>query len=169
MREAHGALRPVCAACGFTHFRDPKVAVIALVAAGNRVLLVRRGVEPERGKWALPGGFMDAGEMPEEALARELAEETGLKVRIARFLGVFPMAPLARSGGGIVLAYQASIDGDESPHPLCVHDDAVEAGWFSPDDLPAALAFDSTFALLRLASRRVTRHVDALLGKRKTV
>ncbi len=148
LREAHGALRPVCPACGFIHFRDPKVAVIALVAASDRVLLIRRGVEPERGKWALPGGFMDAGEMPEEALVRELVEETGLNVHIDRFLGVFPMAPLARSGGGIVLAYLASLD-DELARMLCVQDDALEAGWFAPDDLPAPLAFDSTFALLR--------------------
>jgi len=149
LQEAHGALRPVCSACGFTHFHDPKVAVIALVASGERVLLIRRGVDPERGKWALPGGFMDAGEMPEEALARELAEEVGLDVRIERFLGIFRMAPLARSSGGIVIAYQASIDAEQPSCAARGQDDALEARWFTPDDLPIGLAFDSTVELLR--------------------
>ncbi len=147
-RSAHGCVRPVCPECGFTQFRDPKVAVIALALAGERVLLVRRGVEPEQGKWALPGGYMDAGEMPETALARELLEEVGLPVRVERLLGIYPMAPPARSFGGIVLAYAVTPAGDGLP-ALYVEDDVTEAGWFPAHELPACIAFDSTRTLLR--------------------
>ena len=148
-REAHGSIRPVCPKCGFTHFRDPKVAVIGLAVAAEHVLLIRRGVDPERGKWALPGGFMDAGERPEGALERELAEEVGLTVSVGRLLGIFPMAALARSFGGIVIAYHVIPSGGGLP-ALQVRDDATDAGWFLPDKVPACLAFDSTHTLLRM-------------------
>ena len=69
------AVRPVCKTCGFVQFHDPKVAVIALILHEGRVLLVQRAVDPAKGKWSLPGGYMDAGEMPLEALQRELNEE----------------------------------------------------------------------------------------------
>ena len=78
--------RPTCPACGFVHFRDPKVAVIGLVTWRNRVLLIRRGVDPMKGMWSLPGGYMDAGEMPANALVRELVEEVGLHVTVDRLV-----------------------------------------------------------------------------------
>ena len=56
--------RPCCAKCGFIHFRDPKVAVVAFVTFDDKLLLICRAVDPGRGMWALPGGFMDAGVRP---------------------------------------------------------------------------------------------------------
>ena len=146
-RLAFQQMRPVCPACGFVHFRDPKVAVIGFVTWGNRVLLIRRDVDPMKGKWALPGGYMDAGEMPEEALARELREEVGLDVAIGDLLAIFPMAGPGVFNSGIVLAYAASMHSDEPPLLVC-DDDACEAAWFLADEIPEDLAFDSTHALL---------------------
>ncbi len=139
--------RATCPACGFVQFRDPKVAVIGLVTWHERVLLIRRGVDPARGKWALPGGYMDAGEMPEDALARELAEEVGLQVSIRNLLRIFPMAGPDHVARGIVLAYQA-IPVTATLPALCCEDDASEAGWFTVQQLPADLAFESTHTLL---------------------
>jgi ADP-ribose pyrophosphatase YjhB (NUDIX family) len=145
-------MRSVCPACGFVHFHDPKVAVIGMVTWGRRVLLIRRGVDPMKGRWALPGGYMDAGEMPAEALIRELHEEVGLEVEVSALLDIFPMAGPGVFNSGIVIAYRAEIDRDEIDRdeapPLACDDDACEAAWFSADELPAELAFESTQTLL---------------------
>ncbi len=147
MRERFQRVRPTCPACGYVQFRDPKVAVIALVTWQGHVLLIRRGVEPMAGRWALPGGYMDAGEMPESALVRELEEEVGLTVHVERLLAIYPMVGRGPTSSGIVLAYLATLDGSEPP-VLCCADDALEAAWLRGDQLPEDLAFESTISLL---------------------
>lgn len=146
-RVAFHQMRPVCPVCGFVHFRDPKVAVIGLVTWEDRVLLIRRGVDPMKGKWALPGGYMDAGEMPAEALRRELREEVGLEIETGALVDIFPMAGPGVLNSGIVIAYQATIRRDEPP-PLLCDDDVCEAAWFLAGGLPKELAFESTYTLL---------------------
>ncbi|MEZ4634204.1 MAG: NUDIX domain-containing protein [Caldilineaceae bacterium] len=84
-------IRPCCPSCGFVQFPDPKVAVIALVIHQDRILLVQRGVDPAKGRWALPGGYMDAGEMPASALQREISEEVGLAIDMRDLLKIYPM------------------------------------------------------------------------------
>ena len=148
-RTAFGHVRRVCSACGFVHFLDPKVAVIGLVHHGGRVLLAKRAVEPAKGKWALPGGFMDAGEMPETALVRELMEEVGMAIRVDRLLDIFPMTGHGPVSRGIVLAYLVSPIQDPPP-VLQAQDDIDDVGWFNPTDLPGELAFESTRTLLHL-------------------
>ena len=141
------ALRPVCSACGFVQFDDPKVAVIALILHGGRVLLVQRAVDPAKGKWSLPGGYMDAGEMPHEALQRELDEEIGLPVHIGVLLDIFPMLNEQGARIGIVLAFQA-VPAGSAEIPF-VADDVQAAAWYGPEKIPANLAFESTRSLLR--------------------
>ncbi len=150
-RVLYGRLRRVCPQCGFVRFRDPKVAVIGLITSGPYVLLVQRGVDPEKGKWALPGGYMDAGEMPEAALRRELLEEIGFHVRELRLLDIFPIAANTGPPAGIVLAYAASPAGENRPQPTSA-DDVVDARWFTAENLPLDLAFASTRTLLALWS-----------------
>src|SRR5690606_5091656 len=74
--------RRVCPDCHYIHFTDPKVGVGVVVVIDGRLLLVRRAMNPERGKWSLPAGFVDAGEDPRSTAAREALEETGLVVEI---------------------------------------------------------------------------------------
>jgi ADP-ribose pyrophosphatase YjhB (NUDIX family) len=145
--EVFSQIRPACRQCGFVQFRDPKVAVIAFVTHKDKVLLVRRAVEPSKGKWALPGGYMDAGEMPEEALSRELDEEVGLGVNITRLLEIFPMESPGQPNNGIVLAYEAEPETDDLI-TLQSKDDVSAAGWFGQDELPVEVAFESTETLL---------------------
>ncbi len=140
------AVRPVCSACGFVQFHDPKVAVIALVEHCSRVLLIQRAVDPAKGKWSLPGGYMDAGEMPQGALMRELQEEVGLSVKIGELIEIFPMVNYDEERIGIVLAFEGEPSG--SPDIPFVADDAQDAGWFLPDEIPSELAFESTETLL---------------------
>ncbi len=154
-RPFEGKVRRTCPACRFIYFPDPKVAVVALVEESGRVLLIRRGVEPARGLWALPGGYMDAGEMPVAALRREVREETGLEVTVGALLEIFPMVNRGGASLGIVLAFDAHPQGDLAA--LAGDDDVDEAAWFSPHDLPAELAFDSTKQLLARWQARVTQ------------
>ena len=149
--------RSCCSKCGFVHFRDPKVAVIAFVTFADKLLLVCRAVEPAKGKWALPGGYMDAGEMPEDALRRELEEEVGLSIRINRLLDIFAMdeapsngdeaKPAVRPARGIVLVYQGEPESD-GLITLQSMDDVSAAGWFGADELPDEIAFASTERLV---------------------
>jgi 8-oxo-dGTP diphosphatase len=131
---------PVCTACGRTHYRDPKVGVgVVVLDPDRRLLLVRRGVGPGKGLWALPAGFVDADEDPRAAAAREALEETGLVVEVGAVVDVYPGVPGARGGASFFVAFEAEVVGGV----LQAADDALDARFFGPDDLPE-LAFPST-------------------------
>ena len=145
-REAYGRIRRVCPSCGLVFFRDLKVAVGALVRQDNQVLLVRRAVHPEKGKWALPAGYMEYDEEPRSAAQREIREETGLDVTIGPVLDVFPLHnPYVR---GVIIVYDARPMGSP-PDRLTADDDVDIARWFQVEEIPwDALAFESTRAIL---------------------
>jgi len=70
-----------CSNCGFTYFFNPTIGTAGFILGpGNTVLLIKRGKDPGKGKLAPPGGFADYGETAEEALSREVEEETGLRI-----------------------------------------------------------------------------------------
>ena len=87
--ERFGAKRPVCTKCDYTHFFDPKVAAAMWLTQDNKLLLVRRAIEPAKGLWTIPGGFVDAWETPAETASRECNEETGLRVIETKILDLF--------------------------------------------------------------------------------
>jgi 8-oxo-dGTP diphosphatase len=137
-----GRTRPICPACGYVHFCDPKVAVIALVEQDGRVLLTRRAVHPAKGRWTLPGGFVDCDEDPRDAAARECREETGLQVEIEGLIDVaYGKAHI--DGADIVIIYRGRLIGGT---PVA-RDDADAVAFFGPSELPP-LAFASTEAIL---------------------
>ena len=130
-REAYGRIRPVCPACGYVHFRSPKLGVSILVERGDRILLVRRAIEPGLGQWSLPSGFMEWDEAPEVAAVRECAEETGLVVDDLKLVTVDHYADDYR-GPGLNLTYRARVAGGA----LEPADDAAAVRFFAPDGLP---------------------------------
>ncbi len=135
----------MCQACGFIYFRDPKVAAVVFVTHKGQMLLVRRAVIPELGKWALPAGFIDYGEDPREAAVREVREETGLDVRITELIDV-----LGGDNSGsatIVILFRAEVTGGA----LAPEDDVSEVAFFSPEELPLdeIASFQSTHLLIR--------------------
>jgi ADP-ribose pyrophosphatase YjhB (NUDIX family) len=77
--------RLTCSRCGFIHYENPKVLVWCLAHWGEKMLMCRRAIEPARGLWNPPAGFVEAGETLEEAMARELEEETGIDLPLSRF------------------------------------------------------------------------------------
>jgi 8-oxo-dGTP diphosphatase len=127
-----------CDACGRILYRDPKVAVGVVVHdTDGRLLLVRRGISPAEGSWALPAGFVSADEDPREAARREALEETGLEVTVGKVIDCYRGE--AGSDVTFFLAFAAQIVGGE----LRAGDDATDVGFFAGDDLPE-IAFAST-------------------------
>lgn len=146
-RPFEGRLRPTCSACGYIHFADPKVAATLLVERAGKLLFVRRAIDPGRGKWCFPGGYVDFGEDPTAAAARECREEAGLEVRDIALLDV------SFDGRVIVITYRAHAPGSAEPAPS---DDADAAAWFGPDELPP-LAFASMRRPIELWSEGSTQ------------
>ena len=150
-RPVGDKLRRVCPSCGFIHFTDPKVGVGVFVVHEGKILLVRRTMHPEIGKWSIPAGFLDAGENPEETAVREAFEETNLEVAIESLLGVFHNPP-AQGGASIFIMYQARLLGGT----LQAGDDADAAAFFAPDNLPE-IAFASTLAAIEQLKAKITQ------------
>jgi 8-oxo-dGTP diphosphatase len=131
VRFAFDRERATCSVCGYVHFRDPKLGVSVLVERDGRVLLVRRAVEPGKGLWCLPSGFVDWDEAPEATAARECLEETGLCVDQLELLQADHYTEDYR-GPGINLVYLGKI----AAGSLQPGDDATAARFFAPDELP---------------------------------
>ena len=145
-RLIYSEIRRTCSVCNHIHFYDPKVAAVTFIHNGETILLVRRAMDPEKGKWALPGGYVDANEDPRQAAIREVEEETGLHVTITRLLDI-NFTPPANGEQGIrpiVIIFEACIVGG-SIHP---QDDVDRVEWFTIDNLPE-LAFKSTFQTIQ--------------------
>jgi 8-oxo-dGTP diphosphatase len=140
--ERFGRLRPVCPACDWVYFADPKVAAAALIVRDGEVLLVRRANDPQRGLWTLPAGFIDAGEDPAQAVVRECLEETGLQVRVVGLWDVLFGQEHPR-GAHILIVYRVEIESGV----LQSGDDVDQAGFFSLQNLPP-LAFSTTQTIL---------------------
>lgn len=116
----------------------PALTVDAVLLKGDGVLLIRRGQPPHKGAWAIPGGFVDVGETVEDAVRRELVEETGLKGDIVDLLGVYSDPERDPRGHTVSVTFVLKVAGIVQVGDL---DDADEAKWFPLDALPP-LAFD---------------------------
>jgi ADP-ribose pyrophosphatase YjhB (NUDIX family) len=115
--------------------RGPVPTVDIIIEIRDKIVLIRRKHPPPG--WAIPGGFIDAGERAEEAAAREALEETGLPVTLTALLGVYSDPARDTRRHTISTVYVATAEGTPSGG-----DDASEAGLFGETDLPAPLAFD---------------------------
>ena len=133
----------VCEQCGYVDFPGPKLVAGCLVIEERRVLLLRRGIMPQLGKWTFPGGYVDLGETPEQAALRETFEEVGMRVALGPMLGLFsdPAHPIAA-----VVVFMAT-PGDERP---AISEEATEVRYFARGEIPwDELAFQTTTSALR--------------------
>jgi 8-oxo-dGTP diphosphatase len=124
-----------CGACGFVAYANSDPTACALVLdEDGRLLLARRACEPDKGKWDLPGGFLDEGEHPLDALRRELREEAGLEIEPLDFVGVWTdrYGDGAEAPATLNLYWTARVVSGE-PSPA---DDVAELAWFHPGELP---------------------------------
>jgi 8-oxo-dGTP diphosphatase len=137
-KEWEGQSRLYCETCTRAIYENPVPAsCLVVVDSRDRLALVRRSVEPKKGYWCLPGGFMELGEAPEEAALRELEEETGLAGKIDRLLGIMS-TPNAQYHTVLMVAYLVL----DYKGTLVPGDDASDAAWYSHRDLPE-IAFTS--------------------------
>ncbi|MGH7320514.1 MAG: NUDIX domain-containing protein [Candidatus Rokuibacteriota bacterium] len=139
-----GRAHPVCVGCGFVFYLQPKVVAGTILVSDGRVLLTRRAIEPARGLWTFPGGYVDWGEGVEDAARREALEEVQLAVRLEGLLGLYsyPGAPV------VVAVFLAKVPRDGQPVPSPA--EVSEVAYFGPQEIPwDALAFPSTRDALR--------------------
>ena len=149
-KEIDGRQRTVCLNCGRIYYRNPIPSVVGISIINEEILLVKRGVEPDIGSWCLPGGFIEMGEGTEDAVIRELFEETGVKVEpldvitIDTTIGGF-------YGDVVVIAYEIELASKE----FAAGDDAIDVRYFPYANLPRLtfqshkLIVDRAFAKLK--------------------
>ncbi len=123
--------RNVCGDCGFVAYENPKVIVGSVVVADGKILMCRRAIEPRRGYWTLPAGYMELGETVEEGAAREAMEEAGADIAIDGVLGVFSIARI----GQVQVIFRARFGGDGEAR-FAAGPESLEVALFDWDDIP---------------------------------
>jgi 8-oxo-dGTP diphosphatase len=120
----------------------------AVVRDDGRLLLVRRGTEPQKGRWSVPGGRVEPGETAVEAVVREVAEETGLRV-----VPTGPAGTVERPGpGGVVYViedFHARLAPGVDPQDVRAGDDAAGAAWFTAEEVEHLDCVDGLLDTLR--------------------
>jgi 8-oxo-dGTP diphosphatase len=146
----------------------PVPGVGALIIDGNRILLAERGREPLKGYWSLPGGAVETGELLEDALRREVREETGLEIEVVHLIEVFERIMPGESGPGekgrteyhyILLDYICHPTGGA----LAAADDAASVEWFTEDEIAAGKMGDK---ITRGTPRVIAKAFDWLRANR---
>ena len=139
--------RAVCDACGHVHYVNPKVVVGAVCTHGDRILLCRRAIDPRRGFWTIPAGFMEVGETPAEGAIREALEEAEAAIRIEGLLAVYSVKRIDQ----VQLLYAASLLSPEVAPGI----ETLEVGLLRWDEIPwEELAFPTVDWVLREARAR---------------
>ena len=131
-KKIAGKIRPFCENCNLVLYKNP-IPSVAIVAFNSQqeILLTKRGIEPGKGMWCLPGGFVETGELVTETVKRELKEETNLDCTHIRIIGA---ESVINGFWGDILILGFSVD--LRPGQLIAGDDAVEAGFFPLDNRP---------------------------------
>jgi ADP-ribose pyrophosphatase YjhB (NUDIX family) len=135
--------RLACPGCGFVSYVNPRLVVTTLpVTDRGEVMLIRRGIDPGRGQWAQPGGFLEIDESVRDAAIRETLEETGLRVEPGAIVGLYSRVQAAV----VVVAFEARIVGGAP----AITRESLETRPFAPDAIPwREIAFETSVRALR--------------------
>ncbi|HPR17057.1 MAG TPA: NUDIX domain-containing protein [Candidatus Cloacimonadota bacterium] len=131
-QDHEGKLRPKCPKCGFTYYKNPiPASACVIVNEANQVVVIRRRFAPNAGGWALPSGYVEIDQSPEECAIDEMLEETGLQGTVVSFLGYYSdFSPLYEKV--ISFGFLMKVTGGE----LRAGDDAAEACYVDWEKLP---------------------------------
>ena len=131
----------------------PVLGAAAVVIHEGRVLLIRRGQPPDAGEWSIPGGAVELGESVEDALRREIREETGLEIAVGPLLEIYERVERDDDGGVrfhfVVLDYAATVVGGT----LRAGDDAADVALADPGDLDRYALADTVRRVISAATR----------------
>jgi ADP-ribose pyrophosphatase YjhB (NUDIX family) len=127
---------------GHVTWQNPRMVVNAIPVRTGRAYLARRAIQPGRGKWGIPGGFLELGESAQEGARREVEEETRLRIEVGRLVGMYSRP----HAGIVVVVFEADVVGG-SPEPAA---ETSEVRDFGPDEIPwEELAFSTVESALR--------------------
>ena len=131
-----GRERPACPSCGHVVFGHFSVGVGGLLVHDGKVLLVQRGEDPGKGRWTIPGGYVEQDEPPDEALAREVLEETGLRARPVGILAI-RHAPVKDSQNAYIVFGMELVGPPGDLKPEGNGKEIARAGFFAPREFAA--------------------------------
>ncbi len=134
--------RQVCNHCGFVAYQNPKIVVGSVVRHDGKILLCRRAIEPRKGFWTIPAGYLELNETPEQGALREAREEACAQLELKGLLAVYSVPRLSQ----VQLIYRATlIDGAFAPG-----EESLETELFHPNEIPyAQIAFPTVHWALR--------------------
>jgi len=124
--DTHG--RNVCDHCDFIHYENPKIVVGSVVRHEGKILLCRRAIEPRKGYWTIPAGYMELRETPEDGAKREAMEEANADLNLSELLAVYTVERLSQ----VQLIYRATLISPE----FSAGEESLEVGLFEWDDIP---------------------------------
>ncbi|MEO0328330.1 MAG: NUDIX hydrolase [Pseudomonadota bacterium] len=120
--------RSVCEHCGFVNYQNPKIVVGSVVRHEGKILLCRRAIEPRRGYWTIPAGYMELLETPEDGARREALEEANADLSLNSLLAVYTVARLSQ----VQLIYRATFNTPE----FSAGEESLEVELFAWDKIP---------------------------------
>ncbi len=121
--------RLVCQSCGHIDYENPKIVVGSVVVESGRVLLCRRAIEPRRGYWTLPAGYLEMGETVEEGARREALEEAQARIALDGVLAIYSISRI----GQVQVIFRGRFDG---PPVFAAGPESEDVGLFAWDDIP---------------------------------
>lgn len=140
--EGDSVARDICDHCGLIHYDNPKIVVGSVVTYEEKFLLCKRAIEPRKGFWTLPAGFMEHGESVEEGACREAREEANVEIRIRDVLAIYSIPRIAQ----VQIMYRAEMERAEFSPGV----ESLDVALFDWDDIPwDELAFPSVHWALR--------------------
>jgi ADP-ribose pyrophosphatase YjhB (NUDIX family) len=142
--EGEDRERSVCVRCGFIDYQNPKIVAGSVATAPDgRILLCKRAIEPRKGWWTLPAGYMELGETVEDAARREAREEAGAELALERVLAVYSVPRI----GQVQVMFRAEL---QNPETIAPGPESEALSLVSFEDLPwADLAFPTVGWALR--------------------
>ncbi len=137
----------MCAECGHIAYENPKVVVGSVVVSDGKVLMCRRAIDPRRGFWTLPAGYLELGETVEEGAQREALEEASARIELDGVLGLFSISRI----GQVQVIFRARFEG---PPSYAAGEESLDVRLFRPDEIPwADIAFPSVHWALHAWAR----------------
>ncbi len=133
--------RKICLHCGTIHYENPKIIVASIPVKDNKILLCKRAIEPMKGKWTLPGGYMENGESAEEGAKRETMEEANATIDIVRLHTIYSLPHVNQ----VYLFFLGNVVSDFS-----AGEESLEVGLFAESEIPwEELVFSSAHYALK--------------------